>query len=234
MINDRATTIAAAAKPASLDRGCAPRPLLQAEIHGLQRTRLLSFDELVSPIVRRAVGYWLSKRAGEDAPMLRRHLDAAEIPHLLPYLVLLEVVREAGAASDPASAPATGFQTERVNGQANKPAAANEHAVTSRLDFRYRVIGEVVLRHSRGNYTGKCVSEVDGQGPGSEVWQACTDVTRQRRPFLSRPPYIGPLSQVFQCESAVMPLIGDDGEVTRLLIACDFLSEAAAGRRHPA
>jgi len=183
-------------------------------------------------MVRRAVGYWMSKREA-DGPMLRRRLDAAEIPQLLPYLLLLEVVREAGqaAAPHPASGPRAGCRPERVNEQ-----HVNEQPVMSemnpRLNFRYRVIGDVSLRHSRGNYTGKCLSEVDGQGPGSEVWRVCTEVALQRRPLLSRPPYIGPLSHIFQCESAVMPLVDDEGDVTRVLIACDFLPEPARSQLH--
>src|SRR4029453_5975451 len=38
-------------------------------------------------------------------------------------------------------------------------------------DFRYRVVGTTVREHSRHNWTGKWMSEVDGQGEGSTVFR---------------------------------------------------------------
>lgn len=229
MVKDRITTIIASATPTSLDRRITPTSLVQAEIPDLRRTRLLTFDELTSPIIRCAISYWMSRQE-HGGPMLRRHLDAAEIPHLLPHLLLLEVVqgpdpraialRERQAESYQMEP----YQAEPMNGPA---------AIVPKLNFRYRIIGEVLQRYSRGNYTGKYFSEVDGQGPGSDVWRVCSEVTLQRRPLLLRPPYVGPHSQIFYCESATMPLVDDEGAVTRLLIACDFLPEAADDHRHP-
>ena len=160
----------------------------------LPNTRLLQFDDLTSPIIRTAIGYWMSKQE-TGLPMRRRDFDATEIPHLLPYLILLEVVRGQGAEI---------------------------------TDFRYRVIGDVLLRYSRGNYTGRCFSEVEGQGPGSEVFTICSNVALQRRPLLLRPPYVGPHHHIFYCESSTMPLIDDQGNANRILIACDFLPESFA------
>jgi len=163
----------------------------------LLRTRFLQFDELNSQIIRTAISYWLSKQKN-GAPMRRCQFDATEIPHLLPYLILLEVTR---------------LQPGGVI-----------------ADFRYRVIGDVPLRYSRGNYTGKCFSEIDGQGPGSDVWTIVNAVAEQGRPILLRPPYAGPFNQIFYCESTTMPLVDEHGLVDRILIACDFLQEAVSGQ----
>jgi hypothetical protein len=160
----------------------------------LLRTRFLEMAELNSPIIRTAISYWLSKQV-DGAPMRRCQFDATEIPHLLPYLILLEVVRDV--------------------------------ADRKVLDFRYRVIGDVLLRYSRGNYTGKCFSDVEGQGPGSEVFT----IVEQRRPILLRPPYVGPHHQIFYCESTTMPLVDESGNVDRVLIACDFLPETVTHHR---
>ena len=220
MVNDQGTAIAAAAIPSSFDRRKAPTSLLQAEITGLRQTRLLSLDVLHSPIIRTAISYWMSKRQG-DLAMQRRQFDATEIPHLLPYLMLLEVVSREDGVMD-------GARLRDVRGDDLAPRELNGHRHHApKMDFRYRVIGDVVLRYSRGNYTGKCFSDVDGQEPGSEVWRICTAVSEQGRPLLLCPPYVGPHHRIFYCESATMPLVDESGKTVRLLIACDFLPEAS-------
>ncbi|HWT99569.1 MAG TPA: hypothetical protein VN229_18195 [Terriglobales bacterium] len=225
MVNGQDAAIAVPASPASSDRRSAPTSLLQADIMGLERTRLLSLDGLHSPIIRTAISYWMSKQRDEMA-MQRCQFDATEIPHLLPYLLLLEVVsaedKETGAAK-PGETRGNDLAPKHLNGH-------RHHG--SKIDFRYRVIGDVVLRYSRGNYTGRCFSEVDGQGPGSEVWRICTAVSEQARPLLLCPPYVGPHHHIFYCESATMPLVDESGKTERLLIACDFLPEASLSHPH--
>jgi hypothetical protein len=190
-------TIASGSIPALLERRVTPSSLVQAELPDLQRTRSLQFDELHSPVIRTAIAYWMSKQEN-GGPMRRSHFDATEIPHLLPYLILLEVLpHRRGSLAEPG------------------------------IDFRYRVMGDVVLRYSRGNYTGKYLSEIDGQGPGSEVWSINSTVVEQRRPVLVRPPYVGPHHHVFHCEACVLPMVSEQGDVARLLIAGDFLTETS-------
>lgn len=198
MVNDQEAALHATAVPPILDRRAAPTPLVQAEMPALKLTKFLQLAELGSPIIRTMISYWMSKQE-DGAPMRRCQFDAIEIPHLLPYLILLEVVyaQPGGAISD----------------------------------FRYRVIGDVLLRYSRGNYTGKCFSEVDGQGPDSEVWTIVSNVAAQRRPVLLRPPYVGPHHHIFYCESTTLPLVDEHGITDRILIACDFLQEALPAHR---
>lgn len=203
MVNDRdtaigkktitSTSIAATTMP-PYDRRILPASLTQAKVDGLQQTRLLDFDQLTSPVIRTAISYWMSRQEN-GAPMKKCAFDATEIPHLLPYLMLLEVVPVDAA---------------------------------SRLDFRYRVIGDVLLRYFRGNHTGKCFSDIEGQGPGSEVWRICTNVATQCLPLLACPPYVGPHQQIYYCEAATMPLVDENGRPVRLLIACDFLPDISA------
>jgi hypothetical protein len=198
MVNEQEAALHATAVPPILDRRTVPTSLVQAEMPALERTKFLQFADLGSPVIRTVVSYWMSKQQ-DGAPMRRCQFDATEIPHLLPYLILLEVVYAA------------------PGGEIS--------------DFRYRVIGDVPLRYSRGNYTGKCFSEVDGQGPGSEVWAIVSNVATQRRPVLLRPPYVGPHNNIFYCESTTLPLVGENDRTERILIACDFLTEAQPNHR---
>ncbi len=90
-------------------------------------------------------------------------------------------------------------------------------------DFRYRVVGTTVREHSRHNWTGKWMSEVDGQGEGSTVFRVMRWVSEGRRPAIFRPPYVGPHKEFKYCEAAVMPWCSREGLVDRVLVAVDFL-----------
>jgi hypothetical protein len=71
-------------------------------------------------------------------------------------------------------------------------------------DFRYRVVGTIVREHSRHNWTGKWMSEVEGQGEGSRVFSVMRWVSEKGK-------------------AAVMPWCNDDEAVDRVLVAVDFL-----------
>jgi hypothetical protein len=90
-------------------------------------------------------------------------------------------------------------------------------------DFRYRVVGTTVREHSRQNWTGKWMSEVEGQGEGSTVFRVMRWVSEGRRPAMFRPPYVGPHKEFKYCEAAVMPWCNRDGLTDRVLVAVDFL-----------
>jgi len=90
-------------------------------------------------------------------------------------------------------------------------------------DFRYRVVGTIVREHSRQDWTGKWMSEVEGQGDGSTVFRVMRWVSEEARPAIFRPPYVGPHKEFKYCEAAVMPWSGSDGLVCRVLVAVDFL-----------
>jgi hypothetical protein len=90
-------------------------------------------------------------------------------------------------------------------------------------DFRYRVVGTIVREHSRDNWTGKWMSEVDGQGETSTVFRVMRWVSEEAKPAIFRPPYVGPHKEFKYCEAAVMPWAGSNGLVDRVLVAVDFL-----------
>lgn len=90
-------------------------------------------------------------------------------------------------------------------------------------DFRYRVIGSTVRAHSRDNWTGKWMSEVEGQGEGSTVFRVMRWVSEGGQPAIFRPPYVGPHKEYKYCEAAVLPWCNGAGLVDRVLVAVDFL-----------
>jgi hypothetical protein len=85
------------------------------------------------------------------------------------------------------------------------------------------VVGTTVREHSRHNWTGKWMSEVDGQGEGSTVFRVMRWVSEGRQPAIFRPPYVGPHKEFKYCEAAVMPWCDRAGLVDRVLVAVDFL-----------
>ena len=90
-------------------------------------------------------------------------------------------------------------------------------------DFRYRVVGTVVREHSRANWTGKWMSEIDGQGEGSTVFRVVRWVSELGEMAIYRPPYVGPHKEFKYCEAAVLPWLDSAGNVDRLMVAVDYL-----------
>ena len=91
-------------------------------------------------------------------------------------------------------------------------------------DFRYRVVGTLVREHSRHDWTGKWMTEIDGQGPGSVLFRVTQWVAEQGKPAIYRPPYVGPHKEFKYCEAALMPWVNASGQTDRVLAAADFLT----------
>jgi hypothetical protein len=91
-------------------------------------------------------------------------------------------------------------------------------------DFRYRVVGTVVREHSRSNWTGRLMSEIDGQGEGSKVFSVVKWVTEEGKAAIFRPPYVGPHKEFKYCEAAVLPWTNSAGVIDRIMVGVDFLT----------
>ena len=91
-------------------------------------------------------------------------------------------------------------------------------------DFRYRVVGTLVREHSRHDWTGKWMTELDGQGPGSILFRVKQWVAEPGKPAIYRPLYVGPHKQFKHCEAALMPWVDAGGQTDRVLAAADFLT----------
>jgi hypothetical protein len=90
-------------------------------------------------------------------------------------------------------------------------------------DFRYRVVGTVVREHSRANWTGKWMTEIDGQGEDSKVFRVVRWVSERGEIAIYRPPYVGPHREFKYCEAAVLPWVDSAGMVDRLMVAVDYI-----------
>jgi len=91
-------------------------------------------------------------------------------------------------------------------------------------DFRYRVVGTLVREHSRRDWTGKWMTEIDGQGPGSILFRVTRWVAENAKPAIYRPPYVGPHKEFKYCEAALLPWVDANGQIDRVLAAADFLT----------
>ena len=95
--------------------------------------------------------------------------------------------------------------------------------VESGADFRFRVIGDAVRAVSFGNHTGQLVSSlahISSDGPlMSSLREAVTSCAPVRTPI----PYEGPLKQVVMRDHLILPLTGDNGEVSHLLLTIDII-----------
>ncbi len=95
------------------------------------------------------------------------------------------------------------------------------------LDFRYRLIGSALRTHMKEDWTGRWLSDIPFQRPGSMVWENNMKVLQQRAPLLARPPYIGPHKDFLYVESIIMPLGGTGDEIAMLMFAVDFIGASS-------
>lgn len=91
------------------------------------------------------------------------------------------------------------------------------------LDFRYRVVGTALRPHMAEDWTGRWLSDISFQRPGSTVWENNVIVLKERRPLLACPPYIGPHKDFLFVESIIMPLAGEGDAIAMLMFAVDFI-----------
>lgn len=91
------------------------------------------------------------------------------------------------------------------------------------LDFRYRLLGTHVDGMMNGRYTGKCLSEMPHQQPGSRLWTSLAAVTAERTPHINRVPYVGPHKDFLSVVDMVMPMGADGETVDMLFCIVDFI-----------
>lgn len=91
------------------------------------------------------------------------------------------------------------------------------------LDFRYRLVGTALRLHMAEDWTGRWLSDIPFQRPGSMVWENNLRVVESREPLLARPPYIGPHKDFLFVESIILPLSGNRRSVDMLMFFVDFV-----------
>lgn len=164
--------------------------------------RLLTLDFLdhCSPRIRRAWDYWTTRRGERPMPS-RRDIDPAEIPDLLPYLVLTEVLSEppflryrlvgtkqvAIRGHDPTGRPVSGHyighHIDNSVGNVEGEVLLNYRIVIERRQFVYsyrRVPGPEngamgsFSRPVTGN--GTLLLPLSGDGASVDMVFSCTDI----------------------------------------------------------
>jgi len=84
------------------------------------------------------------------------------------------------------------------------------------LDFRYRLIGDVIDRISRDYYVGKRVSEIPSQRPPSRIFDLYAETVRRGAPVCGTLPYVGDDRLIDHVEVVTMPLTEDGARVETL------------------
>jgi len=93
-------------------------------------------------------------------------------------------------------------------------------------DFFYKLIGTGVVHHLAGDLTGKWMSELDHQRPPSRIWDSCNKVVETGVPFLSCIPYVGPHADFLYGEDIILPLDGEPGSVSKLLVFVAYIRKS--------
>ncbi len=96
------------------------------------------------------------------------------------------------------------------------------------LDFRYRLVGTAVREMSTREYTGMKMSEIDGRGPGSEIWSILDTVRVSQKPAYHSIPYVGPKKDFLKLNDLFLPLVDDNMETNMIMLVCHFLREEIA------
>lgn len=94
------------------------------------------------------------------------------------------------------------------------------------LDFRYRLIGSEIDRHSADSHTGKWVSEIPGRAPPSAVWENLVGVVTSKTPSERSVPYVGPFKDFVTTRQIILPLSDDGTTVNMLMGAIDYVRRA--------
>ena len=90
------------------------------------------------------------------------------------------------------------------------------------LDFSYRLIGTAVVQRIERDYTGVRFMDIPHQRPGSRVWDAAVRLVREKQPFYSDIPYVGPDPFVDDYQDLYMPLSDDDDTVNMIFGLIEF------------
>ncbi|TQV76101.1 PAS domain-containing protein [Denitrobaculum tricleocarpae] len=89
-------------------------------------------------------------------------------------------------------------------------------------DFRFRLVGTYIDDRVKDSYTGKRLSEIEGKGPGSEVWNAYSEVEASGTPKLLSLNYIGPMDGIKKSWEIFLPFSIQGECVDFILVLIEF------------
>lgn len=90
------------------------------------------------------------------------------------------------------------------------------------LDFKYRLVGTHLVDYLNADYTGKCLSELEGKGPDSKLWQLMEHVLKIQRPIFCNIPYVGPKSDFMRVATLYLPLASDHQTIDKIMAVPNF------------
>lgn len=93
---------------------------------------------------------------------------------------------------------------------------------TDPVDFRYRLIGTRLCEFLSRDYTGEKMSNLEGKGPGSEIWAIFERVMQSGDPLYCKVPYVGPKADFKQASSLYLPLATDHKTIDKIMLVSHF------------
>ncbi len=93
---------------------------------------------------------------------------------------------------------------------------------TDPVDFRYRLIGTRLCEFLYRDYTGNSLSELEGKGPGSEIWAIYDQIVAKGDPLYCEVPYVGPKADFKQASSLFLPLASDHNTIDKIMVVSHF------------
>ncbi len=92
------------------------------------------------------------------------------------------------------------------------------------LDYEYRLVGTAVTENTFGDYTGKKLSEMEGKGPGSKIWEFLDKARLGKEPFFQEVPYVGPNAAFMRSSLMFLPLGGDHENPDMIMLVSHFFT----------
>lgn len=89
-------------------------------------------------------------------------------------------------------------------------------------NYQYRLVGTKVRDNTFEDYTGRLLSDLDGKGPGSQVWAHLDTVKQEREPFFCEIPYVGPKEGLLRASLLFLPLADDHENTDMIFLVTTF------------
>lgn len=91
------------------------------------------------------------------------------------------------------------------------------------LDFRHRLLGTAVRANFAADYTGMTMREIEGRGPGSQIWLFLDAVRVSRTPAFHSVPYVGPKKDFLKLDNLFLPVVDEKGETDMIVLVAQFV-----------
>ena len=90
-------------------------------------------------------------------------------------------------------------------------------------DFRFRLVGSYVDERMRDRYVGRRLSEIEGKGPGTAIWETYQWVERKKMPKSISLNYVGPMNNIKNSQEIFLPLSSNGSRVDYILVGLKFV-----------